>query len=61
MVPPTAVISGMLAGKLTASPLVACALENDASQPAAPLSPEAASQVMLARWPAVRWSGMRES
>ena len=62
MVPPTAVISGMLAGKLTASPLEACRLPL-VSQVAAPKSPEAASQVMpcaLACWAMDRNAGELE-
>ena len=43
-VPPTAVTSGMLAGKFTAKPWVAMLALS--SQSAAPLSPDEASQVM---------------
>ena len=43
-VPPTAVTSGMLAGKFTAKPWEA--MLTPSSQSAAPLSPDEASQVM---------------
>jgi hypothetical protein len=42
-VPPTAVTSGTLAGKMTAGPLMAC---EPLSQPAAPASPDDATQVI---------------
>src|ERR1022692_1216673 len=45
-VPPTAVISGMLAGKMTDSPLAACGMAAKRSHSAPPVSPEEASHVM---------------
>src|ERR1039458_7962739 len=57
-VPPTAVISGMLAGKATDRPLAACGMAAKRSHAAPPVSPEAVSQVMP--WATACWATVRK-
>src|ERR1017187_8117779 len=57
-VPPTAVISGMLAGKMTERPLAACGMAAKRSHSAPPVSPDAASQVMP--WATACWATVRK-